>query len=757
MVSNVSGSGAVARVGSGSGAVAELDVAAAVHENGRRRGSDDDPAANTDRVEIPDLFVLREGLSGEETHRRIAHAYAKGGMTHRVVAFYLRDTEERGLHQLFGCRTAVQYAVSCFGMSKREARDLLTAGRALAGLPAIDEAFCGGRLCWSKVRELVKVATPETDDRWLEAAMEQKIEALTLTVRLAKKGEAPRSPDDRKGLPEVRVTLKIQVAPEVCAKWERVRTLLEEELENEAATSNDCMEAFCDEILASRDRKGSGPADEADDVDDAADEADDADLPRRVTAPRYAVVIDVDHSGNGSVDTEEGPVPLTPLTTGLIGCAADHFDATDPEGKPARVIPMWMREKAWCRDHGRCRACGRRHNVQAHHIEYLSAGGPTAVENLIHLCRHCHALVHEGLLRIEGSAEEGHRFVDRDGNDLNASHPAVFRAMYDELAGAGIRIELPPVADVGSDAGCAMRTCPSDPTAPAAPAAPPDLPDLPVPALGLDQLVGQRDTMRVLRRALDAARNSERPLGHILLTGLPGLGKTAIGRALACELGSRLHATSGPKLGDVVELHDMLARLRPRDILFIDELHAIPRSVTERLYEAMAGKMTVVGATSEPGKLLKPLVSRFRYRRHLKPYSAEELAEVIRAAALRGSLEIDPAAIDRLASVARGTPRTALGLLDSVRDAQCALGSVGIDLTLVNRTLIEDGIDDDGLDEIDRAYLAALRSRGPGHAIGLRSLAAIVGVDPEELLQHHEPYLFRLGLAITTPDGRVAV
>ena len=137
-------------------------------------------------------FTMEDDLSFPEVDRRIGLAFATTGGLHRVTAFYLHEIDERGLHQIAGYRSAVQYAVQRHGMSRREARDLLAAGRALQELPEIDGAFAEGRLCWSKVRELVKVATPQHEQRWLAKADELSIEELALEVKLARPGEPPR-------------------------------------------------------------------------------------------------------------------------------------------------------------------------------------------------------------------------------------------------------------------------------------------------------------------------------------------------------------------------------------------------------------------------------------------------------------------------------------------------------------------------------------------------------------------------------------
>jgi hypothetical protein len=179
--------------------------------------------------ETPQALVLEEGLPFAEVEQRIGTAWAAAGLRHRVVAFYLQQVDARGLYQLAGFNSTVRYGMARYGMSRREARELLAAGKALQDLPLIDDAFAEGELCWSKVRELVKVAVAQHEQRWLDLARQLPIDRLTLEVRLAKAGEPPRDRDDRKGLPEVRLRLDTAVPPDVYAKLERARRKVEDE------------------------------------------------------------------------------------------------------------------------------------------------------------------------------------------------------------------------------------------------------------------------------------------------------------------------------------------------------------------------------------------------------------------------------------------------------------------------------------------------------------------------------------------------
>jgi Holliday junction DNA helicase RuvB len=294
----------------------------------------------------------------------------------------------------------------------------------------------------------------------------------------------------------------------------------------------------------------------------------------------------------------------------------------------------------------------------------------------------------------------------------------------------------------------------------------------------LSALIGQEATIASLQIAAAAARQEAEPLGHVLLSGPPGLGKSTIGRALAAELGTGFHATSGPLLRQALAPVRLLAGLRPRDVLFIDEIHALPQPVAETLYEALAesrlsllfciaGQMrcvplriapfTLVGATSEDGLLPQPLVSRFEHREHLSFYRRRELTLLIEQAAAAMGIAIDPKAACDLASVSRRTPREALRLLRRVRERMLVSGASRIDRRLVRRTLQQLRIDARGLGPLDRRYLRILRSRGPGRPLGIQRVAAMLGVAARTLERFHEPYLFHLDLATITPQGRVAL
>ncbi|MDG2111794.1 MAG: Holliday junction branch migration DNA helicase RuvB [Actinomycetota bacterium] len=293
----------------------------------------------------------------------------------------------------------------------------------------------------------------------------------------------------------------------------------------------------------------------------------------------------------------------------------------------------------------------------------------------------------------------------------------------------------------------------------------------------LDEFVGQAELKDHLGIILQAAKGREQPPDHLLFAGPPGLGKTTLAGIVAAELGVTLHITSGPAIERAGDLASLLTNLGDRDVLFIDEIHRLPKIVEEVLYPAMEdfqldvvlGKgpaarsirfdlppFTLVGATTRTGLIAGPLRDRFGLVERLDFYSADDLrAIVVRAAGILG-VEIDIEGAAEIASRSRGTPRIANRLLRRVRDYAEVRADGVIDLAVAQAGLALFGVDELGLDKVDRAILEALVKLHGGRPLGLSTLAISVGEQTETVEDVYEPFLIQQGLLQRTPRGRVA-
>lgn len=287
--------------------------------------------------------------------------------------------------------------------------------------------------------------------------------------------------------------------------------------------------------------------------------------------------------------------------------------------------------------------------------------------------------------------------------------------------------------------------------------------------------VGQGRIKENLQIYVEAARRRGEALDHILLSGLPGLGKTTLAHIIGAEMGARVVSTSGPALDKPGDLAGLLTKLGEGDILFIDEIHRLSRVIEEFLYSAMedyeidivldAGpaarslklrlkRFTLIGATTREGLLTAPFRSRFGVRERLDPYPREELEAILERSA--GLLEVPllGEAKALVASCARGTPRIANRLLRRLRDVAEVRGDGEIDPAIARRGLEMLGIDETGLEDLDRQILAVLARHGGG-PLGLKTIAVSVGEEEQTLEDVYEPFLIQQGLLLKTPRGRM--
>ncbi len=293
----------------------------------------------------------------------------------------------------------------------------------------------------------------------------------------------------------------------------------------------------------------------------------------------------------------------------------------------------------------------------------------------------------------------------------------------------------------------------------------------------LDDYVGQREAVESLRVSIEAARQRSEPLDHVLLYGPPGLGKTTLAHIVANEMGAQIVPTSGPALERGADLMGILTNLAEGDVLFIDEVHRLPRVIEELLYPAMEDfavnfvidkglhartlryalrPFTLVAATTRPGMLTSPLRERFGIFHHLDFYADEELCRIIlRSASILGASVQEPGA-EEIARRSRGTPRIANRLLRRVRDYAQVKGDGVITREVAHDALDREGVDGRGLDRLDRRFLTAIIEQYGGGPVGIEAVAATINDEAETLAEMVEPYLLKIGFIVRSPNGRRA-
>lgn len=292
----------------------------------------------------------------------------------------------------------------------------------------------------------------------------------------------------------------------------------------------------------------------------------------------------------------------------------------------------------------------------------------------------------------------------------------------------------------------------------------------------LDDYIGQQNAKENLKIFIEAARLRGEPLDHVLFYGPPGLGKTTLAGIIANELGVDIKITSGPAIERAGDLAAILTNLNDNDVLFIDEIHRLNRSVEEVLYSAMEdyaldiiigkgpsarsirldlARFTLIGATTRAGSLSAPLRDRFGVISKFELYTIEELKEIIERSARIMGVAIDEPSLTEMARRSRGTPRVANRMLKRIRDFSQVKGNGIIDVNITKEGLAALGIDDMGLERLDREIIQTIIERFQGGPVGIDTIAASIGEERVTIEDVYEPYLIQAGLLHRTQKGRV--
>ena len=586
---------------------------------------------------------LVRGLPRKLLLQRIFHHMRNGEVAKRALGFYLLDMEERREYQALGYSSTVHFAEVKLGLSPKETRELIRISRRLEELVEIDRAFTQGEISWSKVRELTRVAVRDTEEEWLEFAKGKLSREVELAVSNSKRGERP----PRKGglgTPRTTFRIKFDLPAHIHQLVQTAISKLMTE-QGEGATPGEALREMAEWAISRKGKaKGENPIYTVvvhTTKDRGVSWIDGEDGP--VPIPRE--VLEEVMTGNRVFEVEEISDP------GDTDAACFGRRGTVPEEERDGPVPKNMRTAVLARDGNRCYACGSRRDLRVHHIKPLCDGGTTEMSYLVTLCLKCHSLVHEGFLKLKFDREGRLSAYDGEDNPLNeetnlaavlgegsltvleklpAAQPAPSDTPTQPTRFTPRSIEEIPseleasewrtlaasltwdsrrklfVFDPGKNdpvftpkaLGESGENGPKDAPRGASFCRNPlsnnnsiikkaHFQNDPQRPLGFDEFVGQKRLLANLRVAVRAARERGEALGHVLLSGPSGLGKTTLARITAHEMGGKIHWASGPVMDSPHKLIQLLIQLRDGDFLFIDEIHRLPKSSQEALYTAL--------------------------------------------------------------------------------------------------------------------------------------------------------------------------
>lgn len=761
------------------------------------------------------------GLDPWEVLVRAQRALRSEGMSKHSACFYLAELADGGYARL-GHPSIGHCLRHRFTQSKRKLENLIAVGRALPGLPLLDQAWDEGRLCYTVVRHLIPILTPETQEAWIAWAAGRSEREVRRQTKRRQKGDLPTDPA-RRTIHGITHPIKaILSTTQYEVFWRAVEKLRAEY--GQTLSIDKVLTLMGAGILTS------APDDKVPGRKPVKD--------RLFVLHTQPIRLDSDVRVVRGQDGELVPLDLEELreiedilaqrapgaVVGSLVSTARRVEAELSELDPRNSVPIVpehlrdvptpeaMRMQVMVRDGHRCRSCGSQTELTVHHCWMLSRGGRTVPDNLITLCATCHGSVHDGLTVILGDPEGEVQFVDRQGRLRDAVSLAGDAALGVDVerrsaavAERNLDLELPvegspsvggassiePIqlatldqipARVDRDwwarhrgllswndrlgvlelrPGCVPTTVETVGPAPAS------LPE----ERRLSALVGQEAVRSRLATEVAAAQLAGSAVPHLLFVGEPGLGKSSLSRAVAAELGAPLVQLPASLVRGPEVLVSALADLPAQGVVFIDELHGLPRKSSEFLYEALdSGELTLpirqglaqrtihlrlapftlIGATTDEDLLPRAFSSRLEVLR-LTPYTKEELTVILRADAARRRVDITDEACQLLASAARDTPRRGLQLLRSVCNELAANGGGRADRERVQRIFERDGVDPDGRMALDRGYMALMES---GQPLSLRTIAAKLGTSEHTVREVVEPFLLRRGWITITLRGR---